>query len=236
MDSLRLQQIIQLIPNGRSVADIGTDHAQIPIHLALHTGCRPLIAGEKNRGPYQTALRWIRAADLADRIDLRPGSGFSILKPGEVEWAVIAGMGYKTIIEILEEGAEIARSLEGLILQPMQGADELRRWLAAHAYLIQDECLVKEDGKLFQIIQVRPGEPQPVEDIFYEIGPVVYAKGDPLLTEHLESLISYYQEVRSSIPAGGERARQRIAELDQRIAKLKEVLHQWLKRCNASLT
>lgn len=236
MDSLRLQQIIELIPDGRSVADIGTDHAQIPIYLALHTNCRPLIAGEKNRGPYRTALHWIQQADLEDTIDLRLGSGLTIVKPGEVQWAVIAGMGFKTIIEILEESEAAARSLEGLILQPMQGPDEMRRWLTANSYVIEDERLVKEDSKLFQIIQVRSGIAQQMDDILYEIGPVLYAKGDPHLTEHIENLIAYYAEVREQIPTEGDRARRKIAELDERMAKLKEVLQQWLKRCSVSST
>lgn len=237
MESLRLQQIVQQIPDGQGVADIGTDHAQIPIYLANHTNCRPLIAGEKNRGPFRTALHWIRQAGLEDVIDLRLGSGLTVLEPGEVQWAVIAGMGCKTMIAILEESETVARSLEGLMLQPMQGSDELRRWLLAHHYVIQNEWLVKEDDKLFQIIQVRSGQADLViDDIFYEIGPILFTKGDPLLCEHIQNLITYYEDVRRQVPSEGERALRKMAELDERIVKLKEVLHQWRKRCNGSLT
>lgn len=232
MDSMRLQQIIQLIPGGVGVADIGTDHAQIPIYLARQTKCRPIIAGEKHRGPFQTAFHWIQNADLGEVIDLRLGSGLTILRPGEVSWAVIAGMGFKTIIEILTESGEIARSLQGLILQPMQGPDELRRWLHKHHYVIIDERLVKEDDKLFQIIVVRDGEPDEMEEIFAEVGPILFQKCDPLIEEHIQNLITCHEEVRRQIPPEGERAKRRKEELDSQIGRLKEVLQQWQKRCS----
>lgn len=233
MQSLRLQKMIKLIPEGDGVADIGTDHALIPIYLAQHTNCRPIIAGEKNRGPLQTALHWIREADLVDQIDLRLGSGLTILEPGEVDWAVIAGMGFRTIIEILEEAEEVARSLKGLILQPMQGPDDLRLWLSEHSFQIVDEALVKEDDRIFQIIHIQSGPTTRLDPITSQIGPVLLKKGDPLLTEHLESLITYQEEVLTKIPTDqGEGAQARIQEINQIISKLKEVLHTWQKRCN----
>ncbi|AZR73124.1 hypothetical protein BBF96_06835 [Anoxybacter fermentans] len=231
MLSKRLRQIIELIPDGVGVADIGTDHAQIPIYLARHTRCYPIIAGEKNSGPFQTALQRIRESGMEKLIDLRQGSGLTILRPGEVDWAVIAGMGFKTIIEIIEEAEGVARSLKGLILQPMQKPEELRRWLVENKFQITDEMLVKEDGKLFQIILVQSGQSEKMDEIFYEIGPVLFKKGTPYLTEHIEALISYHQEVLGKIKLGqGKRAQTRIDELKTKIRKFKEVLNQWQRR------
>lgn len=235
MDSLRLQQIVNIIPNGTGVADIGTDHALIPIYLARTTDCCPIIAGEKTQGPYRRAQYSIQEAELTDIIDLRLGSGLTIVKPGEVEWAVIAGMGFGTIIEIIQESPEVARSLTGLILQPMQGAGEVRQWLCVNAYTIKDEFLVKEEGKLFQILQVTSGEALHIEDeIFYEVGPVLFAKADPYLGEHITSLINYYENVMQRLDTRTERVEARVAELQLKIEKLKEVLSQWQKKCNAS--
>ena len=233
MDSIRLQQIVNLIPDGVGVADIGTDHAQIPIYLANHTHCRPIIAGEKTSGPYRTAQYWLKDADLLHTVDLRLGSGLTILKPGEVSWAVIAGMGYRTIVEILEESQVIARSLDGLILQPMQDVAELRRWLSTNGYTIVDERLVKEEGKLFQIILIKAGEPIYMEEIFYEVGQVLFTKADPLLGEHIANLIKYYESVHSRIRTDSCKARERLQQLTAKVAKLKEVLDLWQKKRNA---
>lgn len=233
MESLRLQQIVNLIPDGVGVADIGTDHAQIPIYLARHTACQPIVAGEKTHGPFRTAQYWINESGQSAGIDLRLGSGLTILKPGEVEWAIIAGMGFGTIIEILEEAPAVARALTGIILQPMQGASEVRQWLSQNSYTIKDEFLVKEEGKLFQILHIASGEPLNMDEIFSEIGPVLFAKADPYLGEHITGLITYYEKVIQRLDTSSERAALRVQELQRKILKLKEVLDQWQKKCNA---
>ncbi len=233
MQSLRLQQLVKYIPDGEGVADIGTDHAQIPIYLARHSNCRPIIAGEVSTGPYLTAQHWIREAGLEDVIDLRLGSGLTILKPGEVNWAVIAGMGFKSIIEIISETETVARSVKGLILQPMQGSDELRRWLVGNFFQIKDEVLIKEDDKLFQIMLVTSGESHGLEDIFYDIGPVLYEKGDPYLAEHIQSLITYHREVLDKISSTESMELNiKANKLNAKIHRLKEVLEQWQKKFN----
>lgn len=234
MQSLRLQAIINIIPDGVGVLDIGTDHAQIPIYLAKHTHCQPIIASEKNIGPFNTAAKWIRQFGLEKIIDLRLGSGLSILNPNEVSYTIIAGMGFKTIIEILHEEDELARSMDCLILQPMQGAEHLRSWLYNHSYQIIDEILVKEDNHLFQIILARTGKTEKVDNIFYEVGPILYDKNDPLVREHLERLILQYENILSKInlTERTEKTRTKIKQSTEKINRLKEVLEQWQKKFN----
>lgn len=233
MDSLRLQKILNLIPEGVGIADIGTDHAQIPISLAVKTNCHPIIAGEKNSGPYKTALASILEAGLEKAIDLRLGSGLTILQPGEVQWAVIAGLGWQTIVQIITEAEGIARSLEGLILQPMQGAAELRYWLTDNSFQLIDEFLIKDDQKLFQIILIKSGEAEVFDEIFYEIGPILFAKRDPYLIEHLKNLIGDKKKILAKIVSDqGERARAKIAELGAKIQRLEEVYAQCQRKCN----
>ena len=234
MQSLRLQAIVEIIPDGVGVLDIGTDHAQIPIYLARHTHCQPIIACEKNIGPFNTAIKWTRQSGLLEKIDLRLGSGLTVLKPNEVNYTIIAGMGYKTIIEILCEADEVARSMDCLILQPMQGVEHLRSWLFEHSYQIMDEILVKEDKQFFQIILVRTGKSAQVEDIFYEVGPILYKKNDPLVKEHIEKLILQHKNILSKIVFSDQSAKtnKKIRELNAKVDRLKEVLGQWQRRFN----
>lgn len=231
MLSERLKQIIDMIPDGVGVADIGTDHAMIPLYLARHTGCQPIIAGEKNPGPYKRALTTVRENGLEERIQVRKGSGFLPLDPGEVDWAIIAGMGPRTIMEIFKEAEEIVRSLEGIILQPMQKPATMRRWLLNNGYQIVDEVIVKEEGKLFHIIQTRSGQPEQVDEIFYEVGPILFTKNESYVKEHLEKLISSYQLILKKVsPEEGVRARKRIEEVKKKIEKLEEVYKKWQKK------
>ncbi len=235
MCSLRLKKILELIPDGVGVADIGTDHAQIPIQLAQRTTCSPIIAGEKNIGPFKIAKLMISDVGLENKIDLRLGSGLTILRPGEVEWVVIAGMGFKTLIEILEDSEEVARSVSSLVLQPMQGPDVLRHWLRKNRYKIIDEWLVKEDDKLFQIIQIQSGPYVWRDEIFDEVGPILFKKRNPYLVEHVEALITYHKDVLDKISLNKDTKNNKkcilkIAKLNEKIVKLQEVLVQCLKK------
>ena len=77
---------------------------------------------------------------LTDKVTLRLGDGVQVLKPGEVDTVCLAGMGGVLMSEILEARPEVVEGLKYLILQPMNGAEELRRWLYRHGWHIVDEA------------------------------------------------------------------------------------------------
>ena len=53
--SPRLNTIAQLVPVGSSVADIGTDHARLPIYLLQNRIARYVIATDVNPKPLEKA-------------------------------------------------------------------------------------------------------------------------------------------------------------------------------------
>lgn len=73
----RLLEIYQLIDKGTRVADIGTDHAAIPIALLETDKASFLVATDVGPGPLEKAKEQIELADLdqANRIILRHGDG-----------------------------------------------------------------------------------------------------------------------------------------------------------------
>ena len=88
----RLLKIAEFIPAGSRVADIGTDHAVLPIHL-IRSGLASLaIATDINKKPLGKAAENIDAAALSDYITLRLGDGLSCIEPNEVDTIIIAGM------------------------------------------------------------------------------------------------------------------------------------------------
>ena len=105
--SVRLKAVAELVSDGRCLADIGTDHAYIPIWLVKSGRISGAIAADVNRGPLQRALEHIRDNGLEDRIKLRLSDGFLALEPGEADSAVLAGMGGGLMIRILKEGARV---------------------------------------------------------------------------------------------------------------------------------
>ena len=82
-----------MITPGLPVADVGCDHAYLPIYLAKENVSPYVIACDINAGPVIRAQENVEDVDLTEKIDVRQGDGLSVIKPGEVKCVVLAGMG-----------------------------------------------------------------------------------------------------------------------------------------------
>lgn len=151
----RLSKIADLVPAGVRLADIGTDHAYLPAALLMDKKISFAVAADVAAEPCQVAKTTLAMYGLTQCSAVRQGDGLKVLKPGECDCLVMAGMGGSTIVDILTASPEVAHSAERLILQPMQGANLLRQFLCVNGYEFLDEELV-EDGKyLYEITVVR---------------------------------------------------------------------------------
>ncbi|KIL41794.1 SAM-dependent methyltransferase [Gordoniibacillus kamchatkensis] len=150
--SKRLQQIADLVPNGARLADIGSDHALLPVHLAERGMIAFAVAGEVNEGPLRAASKQVCEAGLTERIDVRLGDGLAVIRPGEVDVITIAGMGGALIVSILSAGLPKLEGVRTLILQPNVGEEAVRRWLVDHGWFLAKEHILEEDGKIYEIL------------------------------------------------------------------------------------
>ena len=193
----RLLKIASLVTPNKRLADIGTDHGYIPVYLLNKKIINFAILADINRGPLENARKEVNKNKLEDKVDLRLGSGIEVLKKGEVDEIIIAGMGGILIGELLEANKEVAHEAEKLILQPMQAQDELRKYLLNNGYEILDECLEKEDFRLYEIIVTKyTGKNTKVEDdIYYEVGKKLLENKDELLNEFIDNKIKKYNNI-----------------------------------------
>ena len=155
--SKRLQAVADLVTAHYKLADIGTDHAYIPIYLTQQKKITEAVALDVNEGPLQRAEEHIRENGLEAEIETRLSNGFQALQPGEVQSAVIAGMGGGLVIRILTEGAEVVRKLEECILQPQSEIEKVRAFLLEKGYEFLEEDMVCEDGKYYPMMRVEHG-------------------------------------------------------------------------------
>lgn len=148
MISKRLNKISSHI-KGKRMADIGTDHGLVPIFLIENKIVDYAIAADISKPSLQKAIDLAKEKNI--ELDARLGDGLEVLNPEDgIETVVIAGMGGVLIGEILS-ASEISKNVR-LILQPMQGARELRKYLFENGYEIIDEDVVFEDDRYFEII------------------------------------------------------------------------------------
>ena len=223
--SPRLAAIAGLVPQGAVVADIGTDHARLPLHL-VSSGLSPrVIATDLNEKPYQGACRQIQAAGAGGRVEVRKGDGLEAIEPGEVEVVVIAGMGAATIQGILERSQGVLSGVKRLVLQPMSDVADLRNWLAGNGWRLVDEELVKEDEKFYVILAAEPGEQLYEDGFLLEVGPVLVNKCTPVLVEYLEKLKGDYQRVLAGLARSrADEAMEKAIGLTSRLNRLREVI------------
>lgn len=135
------------------MADIGTDHALLPVALVQRNIVPRAIASDVREGPAQAARRQVLSAGLQSKIDVRVGDGLSVLKDGDsAATVVIAGMGGGTIAAILSEGSSALRNVRRLVLQPNNGERLVREWLLRHHWKLAAETLLEEDGVFYEVL------------------------------------------------------------------------------------
>lgn len=154
--SLRLRMIADQVPHGSRIADIGSDHALLPVYLAQQGIITGAIAGELNEGPFLAASKQVQQAGLEHIISVRHGDGLSILRTNEVDTIVIAGMGGSNMVSILEQGLHCLAGVKRLIVQPNVGELALREWFVQENWFLQAEYILEEDGLIYEILIAVP--------------------------------------------------------------------------------
>jgi tRNA (adenine22-N1)-methyltransferase len=142
--------VAQLVPAGRSVADVGAGDGKLAAWLAA-AGYR-VIATENKPGPRTEALRLLGPLG----IECRLGEGLEPIRPGEVEVAVIAGMGGRSIGRILAGSPDVVASLEALVLQPIQHGEELLAGLLAKGYRLSRGLAIEQRSRGYSALLMLP--------------------------------------------------------------------------------
>lgn len=148
----RLGTVAALVRPGARVADIGTDHAYLPVYLVQMGVCPTAIASDIGKGPLEAARHTVTAAGLTDKISLRLGDGLAGIAPDEAEDIVIAGMGGETIAAILQAAPWVKNPALRLILQPMTRAEDLRRFLLINGFSVLEERLIQDGRHLYPVL------------------------------------------------------------------------------------
>lgn len=220
--SLRLQTCLDALHPLQSIADIGTDHAYLPCAGLLRGQLKRAIAADVGVGPLEAAKATISKYNLDDFIETRLGSGLSVIKPGEVEGVVIAGMGGKLITSILEADIPLAKSFNRLILQPNLDANVLRTFLMKNQFEIVDEKIVLDEKKFYEIIVAQPSQtPVVYNELDLEFGPVLRRQSScKVFEERWQKEYDKNNQIINQLPAHHPR----IDALNHRQSLLKEVL------------
>ena len=198
----RLATSAALVPVGSVAADIGSDHAQLPIHLVRQGICPRVIASDVGEGPLQNGREAVRAAGLQDKIELRLSDGFRCFSPEEaIGCWIMAGMGGTLMTRLLDTAPWLCRPGTVIAAQPMRRAHELRQWLILHNFCISCEYACYDAGRIYTALRAE-----------YSGGARTYPPG-----------YAYYGELlHCEAPAAREALRRGRAQLEVRMNALRQ--------------
>ncbi len=156
-----------MVRPGAALADIGTDHAYLPIWLAKQSRISRAIAADVRVGPLQKAQSNISRYHVQDTVSARLSDGLNAIFPTEADDIVIAGMGGEMIIKIIEEALWLKHEQKHLILQPMTSVEQLRVFLAGQGFKVLEERAVEEDARVYTVILAKYSEEKMVINELY---------------------------------------------------------------------
>lgn len=224
--NLRLNTLAKMVDPGSRVADIGTDHAYLPIELVKNGKIDYAIASDVAEGPLENAKNDIAAAGLTEQIETRLGSGLeTVTHADQIDTVVIAGMGGKLMTDILDRAWSKDAQFKTLVLEPNIGEAGVRNWLMMHNYKIISEKLIAEAGHTYELIKASLTEEKhemTEKEIFF--GPFIVQEKNPVFYQKWEGQLVYYQRLLVNLNKARKKDEDRINEVDHDIKLIKEEL------------
>ena len=201
----------------RVAADIGCDHGYTSIELVRRGIADRVIAADVREGPLKKAGEHITEAGLANIIELRLGSGLSVLRPGETGLAIMTGMGGRLIRDLLTQSDPVELGIRWLILGPQSELYETRRFIRERGFSIADERLVVDAGKEYELFltDTSHGDEAAADEddqrVYDRYGRLLLERGDPVLRDMLVRREAVINEVLSQVPRDAARYRELVA-------------------------
>ena len=224
----RLLSAARFVRQGAVFADIGTDHAHLPIFLLKERRISRAILSDINRGPLDSAKDNVIEAGLLSLVDLRLTDGARELSGLGITDVAICGMGGELIARIIKDAPWLFDKSVRLILQPMTKVAHLRRALASLGFNIEAEAHSEADGKNYVTICAHfDGTEREIDDVEAEIG-AEFAEND-----NKSAQISYFERKRTAflkvidekrragIPTGREE--EILSSIEKRLALIRAI-------------
>ena len=206
--SMRLERVAAHVPADARLADIGSDHAYLPVALMRRGAIAAAVAGEVALTPLRSAERTVRENGLEQWITVRLANGLAAIEPGDGITAIsLCGMGGETIRDILDSGKARLSGRERLILQPNGGEQPLRQWLMDNGYRILCEEVLRENRFDYEIIVAERDGPvtYTAEELYF--GPLqMQARSPAFLTKwqrllrHKQQTLTHFARARQAVP------------------------------------
>ncbi len=195
----RLMAVAGLVRKDKYFADIGTDHAYLPVWLIENGIINRAVAADLRKGPLENAKETVVSHNLVDKIELRLSDGLDNFMENEAEEIAVAGMGGLLISEFINRTEWLKNKEVHLILQPMTHTEELRKTLFDNGFIIDNEVVAKDGDKLYIVLSAfYYGDATAYTDFDLIVGRLPY-NNDDLSREYLNKIFNKYNKKLSAL-------------------------------------
>lgn len=212
--SLRLLTCARYTDGFINLADIGTDHALLPIHAIKEGYVLKAQAIDNKEGPYVIAFSNVKKQDLEEKIKVVKADGISKIDD-DTDVCVIAGMGGFVVSDIITKDS--IKNIKRFILQPNSDSKEVRLSLAKIGMKIIDELVIYDNKKYYDIIVAEHGEMK-LTSFEAEFGPINLKQKPHFFQERIKKEMDKLEQVLTNMP------KDQSMSVRARIALLKEAL------------
>lgn len=245
--SKRLDAVAELLIHGIDkmeseqpvLADIGTDHAYLPVYLVQKEVVKKAYAADVRKGPLLHAKEHIERYGLGEYIQTRLSDGGKNFTSGESDVAVIAGMGGGLMQKILSESPEFFAGNSCVVLQPQSEIEQFRHFLIEDGWCILEEDMVLEDGKYYPMMSVTKKKAwmsaenpyRNAKDIDFLYGAYLLKEGHPVLKDYLKREEQIYRELLEKLSAISDRPeiQKRIHEVEKKAEQTERAIQEMSK-------
>lgn len=149
----RIETIASLIKPYTKIADIGCDHGFVIKYGIDKCGVKLAYAIDNKIGPLNNAK-----CVLKDYKQVKYFLSNGIEKVDEnIEVVIIAGMGGYLIQNILKENFKNLKLVKKIIIEANRDSNLIRSFLNKNGYIINNEKMIFEDGKYYEIDSFEKG-------------------------------------------------------------------------------
>ena len=189
----RLRASADLVPRGARLADIGSDHAYLPIALCLENKIERALASDINEGPVAAAVANIRKNGLSDRIAAVRADGLDKTRDFAPDCITVLGMGGELIVSIIDKADWVKNENITLVLQPMTHPEILAKYLAEKGFGVINEKIVRDgtrDDRIYRIISAKfDGKARSLTEGEALIGRINIDRGDDITAAYIKKNI-----------------------------------------------
>lgn len=217
----RLEYIANLVDEGKSVIDIGTDHGLVPLYLAKNEVSKDILATDISKKSLQK-LEDKLDENLKKIIKTKVCDGLNNVEIKENQIAIIAGMGAVSIIEILNKNIKKVRRLDYVICEGNIGNEKLRKFLNENYFYIDKDFLIKDGRKHYDIIRFKNGKDRKLSlgEIYF--GKFIYQDFNPLLMKRIDQIYKKNLKFKENIEKFSEN-KEGLELIEERLKAIEEV-------------